>query len=273
MSKPISQLQACESLIREHRHMETLLDALNPSLNSLADGHAETLTELQTQMRRIEAEMNTHFACEEKVLFPAVSPYHPMVLMEVEHEELIAQRDGLLALLDQATVSSEECAQIREIGQRFISEMLDHIGREDAGIFPTCERALSDAEKSEVITGMERIRREAAVQPTPSISRPERTFEVMQAQLDRIIERPIFSERLLDSPVLEIKHLILQGGQALPAHWSPKQITLICLKGEGIFTANQQDVPLQPGACITLAPQLSHGIQAQTDCHLLLLLH
>ena len=227
-------------------------------------------------MAQIIPEMNTHFDCEEQVLFPAVSPYHPMVLMEVEHEELMALRQDLLTILKEsptdAPMDAETITRLQAVGTRFISDMLDHIGREDTGIFPTCERALSADEKQSVIDGMARLRAQAKQVPTPPISRPERSCEVLQVDLASPPTRAVFSERLLDTERLEAKHLVVQEGQSIPAHWSPKQGTLICLSGQGRFTANGLESELKPGTTVVMTPQLLHAVQAETDCHLLLLL-
>jgi hemerythrin-like domain-containing protein/quercetin dioxygenase-like cupin family protein len=264
--------EVCESLIREHRQMEKLLEELGSTLEHLQPDSPESLQAVQQVMTRITPEMNTHFACEEQALFPAVSPYHPMVLMEAEHEELIALRNALATLLHQCAGSAEHGLQARGTGNRFISEMLDHIGREDSGIFPTCERSLSEAEKQTVIAGMKQIRAQAQQTPTPEISRPPHTFEVFQPDFSPT-DRPVFSRNLLRSPDVELKHLTIKAGEELAAHWSPKQITLVCLQGEGTLIANRQEAPLKPGTSAVMSPRLQHAVQARQDLHLLLVLH
>lgn len=81
-----------------------------------------------------------------------------MVLMEAEHEELMALRRDLMSVMGQVTLTDGDISRLQAIGARFINDMLDHIGREDAGIFPTCERALSNDEKRDVIEGMAKLR-------------------------------------------------------------------------------------------------------------------
>ena len=268
-----SQLQVCESLIREHRQMESVLAQLEQGLDNLTPQTPGSVEAIRATMAQIVPEMNTHFACEEQVLFPAVSPYHPMVLMEAEHEELMALRQELLDILAQNALTAEDTDTLQIRGKQFINEMLDHISREDSGIFPTCERALSLNEKQEVIEGMAQLRAKAKLAPTPVIQRPERTFEVLQIDLTSPAQRAVFSERLVDSNGLEVKHLVIQTGQSIPAHCSPKQGTLICLQGQGLFIANNQAIQLIPGATCVMSPQLTYSIQADTDCHLLLILH
>lgn len=273
MPETQSKLEACASLIREHREMEKLLETFGQTLAGLnPEATNNNLTPVRDAMAEITPEMNTHFACEEQVLFRIVSPYHPMVLMEVEHEELMAMREGILELLDLDTPNAEQIAQLQEIGHRFINEMYDHIGREDVGIFPTCERALSDDEKRDVIEGMDEIRRQARVEATPVTERAEKTFEYHPLDLTSPPQRALMSQRLFENNGSEAKHITIRGGEALSSHWTPKQGVLICLQGEGVFTANEQEKPLVPGTVITMSPQLLHGVTAKTNCHLLLVL-
>ncbi len=253
--------------------MEAMLTRLEHCLGSLTSQKPELAEAIRTIMAQIVPEMNTHFACEEQILFPAVTPYHPMVLMEVEHEELMALRQELLDILGQSTINAAEVSQLQAVGTRFISDMLDHIGREDGGVFPTCERALSQTEKQAVIEGMAELRAKAKRQPTPAIQRPERSFETQQIDLTTPAQRAVFSERLLDDAGLEVKHLMIQAGKSIPDHWAPKQGTLICLQGQGVFQADNRKIPLISGTTIIMSPQLRHAVQADTDCHLLLILH
>lgn len=267
------QLQACDSLTQEHRYMETLLEQLEGLLPQLQDNSHDGRSSVTTLLSHIEGEMNTHFACEEKALFPAVTPYHPMVLMEVEHEELIALRDSVLALLKKSDCDDTDLAQIKTLAQQFMMDMRDHIAREDAGIFPACETSLSEDEKSDVIAGMAKIRADAATAPTPSISRPDKQTVRVQLDLESPLQRAVFSERLLNQTHLEVKHLSIQAGQAISTHWSPKSIVLTCLAGEGTFSVDGEETPLKPGLCVTLSPQMEHSVQAKTDCHFLLVFY
>jgi hemerythrin-like domain-containing protein/quercetin dioxygenase-like cupin family protein len=266
-----TEIQACTSLTLEHRQMEQLLTLLKQELSQLSKKN-DTMA-VQVVMSQIESEMNTHFACEEQVLFPAVSPYHPMVLMEVEHEELVALRTKLLGLLaGEHEKTAETIAWIQEKGQRFISDLLDHMGREDAGIFPTCEQALSQHEKQQIVEEMEAIRVHSLQQPTPAITRPEKTFQSYSIDLLSTPQRALMSHRVFNTTDWEAKHITIRGGESLASHWIPNQALLICLRGAGDFIANQQKQPLMPGGVIVMSPQLQHAIAAESDCDLLFLI-
>lgn len=271
MTAAPSERQACNSLTLEHQQMEQLLGLLKQELSQL--NSTRNTTPVLALMSQIEQEINTHFACEEQVLFAAVSPYHPMVLMEVEHEELVATSTELLGLLDgEAATTAETITQIQDKGHQFVSDMLDHIGREDAGIFPTCEKALSPSEKEQVIQGMATIRAESRERPTPAITRPDKTFQVYPLDLLSVPQRALMSERVFETGESEAKHLTIRAGDSLTSHWIPQQALLICLRGEGDFVANEQTKPLTPGTTIVMSPQLQHAIVATADCHLLFLI-
>ena len=266
----VNTLQACSSLIIEHRQMETWLNQLHDSLSALTP--TADLQAVKDHLAVIVREMNTHFACEEQVLFPAVNPYHTMVLMEAEHEQLIALRESLLKQLESSSLTEAELEHLRTTGYQFISEMFDHIGREDAGIFPACEQSLSEVEKQTVIDGMALIREKAKHEPIPTISRPERSFCAYSADLSGQVTKSILARRLFEDDIWDLKQITIQEGESLAAHWTPKKALIICLAGEAIFHANEQEAPLTPGSIITMTPQLTHAIAAKTTCHLLLLL-
>jgi hemerythrin-like domain-containing protein/quercetin dioxygenase-like cupin family protein len=263
-------IQVCESLLAEHRVMEGLLLSLEKQLPAFSAGgvFASQKAEVQALLGVIQREMNVHFACEERALFPAVSPYHPMVLMEVEHEELIELRGELLSRFEGGRFAEFEASS-----RRFIEYMRDHIAREDGGIFPTCEQALSADEKRQVLDEMAQIRTNAKAEDIPAIIRPEKSFEPIRIDPGATLERPLMISLLAERPGLQVKHLSIRAGESLPAHWSPKRLLIWCVAGEAAFNGNQgEPVALSPGVGVLLDPQLNHAIHAQTDCHLLLLL-
>ncbi len=279
MSQPAqtsqSTLQACESLIREHRATEVKLDSLEALLNGVDVNVTlppDTAAAIQEILAILHAELNTHFACEEQALFPAAEKYHPMVLMEVEHEQLLELRTQMEDLFAQAVQAVEAVAPLRETGLQFIEELRNHIVREDAGIFPTCERSLNDLEKAEVIAGMDRIRAAAQVTPTPTIQREPRHFKTFQFQDGANYDRAVMVSQLGEEGPMKIKQMTIQAGESLPDHWSPKAVMVYCVSGSGVFKANHQEQPLMPGTGILITPQLNHAIEARTTCQLLLVM-
>jgi|GEM_PF-1437186 len=269
MQNTQSTLSACPSLEQDHDRIETLLKKVENELNAVNPSHhTDALTSTMTD---IEAEMNTHFACEEDVLFKAVVPYHPMVLMELEHEMLVGWRDEFIALLNNDT-NAKDIDALQTLGHHFIKEMRDHIVREDKGVFPTCEKALSSAEKEHVISGMEKIRQDARNTPTPSISRPAKSYEAFPLNINSTPERAIMSQRIFEEAGLEVKQITVRAGESLGKHWAPKPAMIVCLRGKGTFSANDTETSVTAGTVINMSAQLCHAFSAESTCDLLLVL-
>lgn len=186
---------ACASLTDEHRKAEALLQVLESQLRSLQSeekiASSERLAMVQDTLDALTQEMDVHFACEEQGLFPVLSRYHPMVLMEVEHEEIIAWRDRLNEQLQKAEDGDVSIESICRAGLRFIEELHNHIAREDVGIFPMAERDLSLQEKQAVIQSMETLRERGKTEIIPPIIREPKNYYRVELDLNSPIQRPI----------------------------------------------------------------------------------
>lgn len=263
-------LQVCESLLAEHRFMETLLLSLESQIKQMAvttNIKSTDLENIQDLLDTINHELTVHFACEEQALFPAVTPYHPMVLMEVEHEEIVALWDTLLKQF-----KARQFGEFQDTGKEFVDYLQGHIGREDAGIFPACEQSLSEDEKQQVIIKMDQIREKSKTEIIPAIVRPEKTYKPITMDLTTVSDKPLIIKLLAETPNRQIKHLSIRANESLPSHWSPKELFVFCVSGQAVFTTQPDGhaVDLLPGSGVLLDPQLSHAIQAKTDCHFLM---
>ncbi len=265
---------ATESLVREHRQMEGMLDALEASLADYlaTNSHdAARWRALQRVFEAINRDVNTHFTCEEQALFPMVWVYRSMVLMEVEHDEIFAMRDLLLKLLNAEQPDPGARSELLELIPRFAERLRAHIVEEDRGVFPFCERMLNAREKERVIERMEEIRAEARENPLNPIVRPETWFRPIQP-VDTPYDRPVDVRLLAESTQLQVKEYRIRAGESLARHWTPMQVVLSCIAGEGVFRANAQAVPLMPGTHLLLSPRLYFSVEATTDCSLLLVM-
>ena len=259
-------LLACDVLIAEHREMEGFLDTLEGLLATVSN-HPEQkwLSETQMILAKISAHINTHFTCEEQGLFPVLEKYHPMVLMEAEHEELVALRDQTLTHFEQKAFTD-----LKETGMLLSKELRDHIAREDGGIFPAAERDMDDSDKQIAIEKMSAIREAAKTTPTPAISRPDRYFKAFEVPAEQAFARPVNVQKLLESAGTTVKELAIKGGEALAEHWSPHPVVLYCLSGKARFEANGEQQALKPGNGLYFSPQLKHALFAETDSRFLL---
>jgi hemerythrin-like domain-containing protein/quercetin dioxygenase-like cupin family protein len=258
-------MQVCESLIREHREMEGFLDLLEKKFSRFSPGTIsfDRMAEVAELLETINHHMKVHFSCEEHGLFPVLSKYHPMDLMEIEHESIIE----LKRLLDEGVQRSPESLEnLQAISRQFIRELQDHIGREDFGIFPMAERDLSATEKETVVAKMDQIRAQAV--SLPDLAVPERHFKWAQCDLTRIPEKAVTLETLLKDEEVMVKEIILKPGAALPSHRTMLPVALVCLKGEAHFIANGEKVVLQPGGVFVLDKRLLHSVEAVSLCYL-----
>lgn len=270
------QLKACESLITEHRQAEMVLDALERYIRNILEAEPIEIAmrhKIEHLFNALFAELNTHFACEEEGLFPILSKYHPMVLMEIEHEELMELKQNMVQAFSQSETDSEQNKAFKNLGLTFIEELRRHIVREDSGIFPMAERDLSVAEKTLVVQKMNEVRQESTIAPTPPIQRPERKAYVVDMDMETPVTRNLNVQKLFDHDGFHVKQMTIQGGQSLPAYWSPYSIFLLCVSGEAQWEGQGQTIDLAPGKGLYMDPQMRHAIYAKTDCRLLMYIH
>lgn len=270
----ISSFPVCQSLSQEHRETEALLNLLHEALFEISKEQSPAAWEkARTTLLTLTAEMNTHFLCEEQGLFPLLSKYHPMVLMEVEHEEILALRHELNAALSVNNLSKEHAGHLFRLGERFIEELRNHIAREDSGIFPMAERDMSAIEKEEALKAMENIRRRASVMPTPEIVRPPKTHYPFHIPLFEPLTKNVMTSLLLEKDDLQIKTLALKAGSKIAKHWAPKQIVLVLLSGEAECSSAETVTTLHPYDGILMDPRLEHALCAKSDCRFLMILN
>lgn len=276
---PISSksLIACESLTLEHRATEKLLEKLESMLNNLNPEHPlseEDEKPLRQLFGQLKNELAVHFVCEEEGLFPVLSRYHPMVLMELEHDDLMALRDKFEALLEESGQNPPAVRQLVETGLTWSKELQDHIGREDHGIFPTAEKALNEKEKQQVIEAMAKIRREAQMQ-IPKLQRDLVELKPFEMNLEKLLAKPVDIQLLAEQGMVQIKQLDIQGGQEMKRYWSPKTIALVLVSGNAQLISDNPDesMTLKPGQGALMTPRFYHGIKALEDSRFLMMMH
>ncbi|MBX2861150.1 MAG: hemerythrin domain-containing protein [Vampirovibrio sp.] len=269
-----TDLEACEPLLKHHEQLEALLLRLDGLL-----GTCDAPEEYVSVLAEITPCLNMHLACEEEGLFPVISKYHSMVLMEVEHEELTKGTQQLQQLLGELKEAPAKLPAFKALCKQFISDHLDHIGRENNGIFPMVERELSLTEKETVLEKVREVEQRAAQEPIGPIQRKAKTFQPFALNLDDVSEKPVQAFRLSAVDAFDVKHMVVKAGHSLAEHWSPNAIFMLCMKGKGRwFSRPDKDaelvghLDLAPGVGVAMDPQLLHGVEAQEDCHLVLVL-
>lgn len=69
---------------------------------------------------------------------------------------------------------------------------------------------------------------------------------------------------------MEIVRMVLPAGKAMPEHYVPGEITLLCLRGEVSFEAHGRSQILREGQMVYLNGGQAHSLRAERDSLLVL---
>ena len=123
-------------LSRQHQHALALCVRLDRALLA-GDVDGEAWSE---EIRQIFAlEIATHFAAEEKAVFPAATAYpdlHPLV------EQLLAEHSNLRDLFTRATTETLDVNGLRT----FVDQLSSHIRKEERQLFEGLQQVMTPAE-------------------------------------------------------------------------------------------------------------------------------
>lgn len=261
-------------LIEEHEHIRALLNSLKASLSVISQRQApEEIHKAQTIAQELSALKNTHTTCEEEALFAALAKHHPLLILEVEHEELLLKRAGLVSGIFGYSFPESCTNQLYQQGLEYIDLLMRHMKKEEQAIFPLAEKSLSPEEKQWVFAKMEDIRARARVLPTPEPTHASKQLHSFHFPMEDHLEESIHSNSLLAMPNLEVKALAIEAGASLATHWSTKLLLLLLTSGEAQWHGINQDLTLRKGDGIVLDPLLPHSIEAVQDCRFLMVLY
>ena len=94
--------------------------------------------------------------------------------------------------------------------------------------------------------------------------------------LDIIDVRPLGNQlrnavtaSLIKTPTLQLMRVVLQSGQRMREHSIAGALTVQCLEGEAIVTTPSRSCHLTAGQLVMLAGAEPHGVEALSDCSLL----
>jgi|SRR5882724_644696 len=132
-------------LSRQHQHALALCVRLDRALLA-GDVDDEAWSE---EIRQIFAlEIATHFAAEEKAVFPAATAYpdlHPLV------EQLLAEHVSLRDLFTRATTATLDASSLRS----FVDQLSSHIRKEERQLFEALQQVMTPDEFSRVGKALE----------------------------------------------------------------------------------------------------------------------
>ena len=132
-------------LSRQHQHALALCVRLDRALQA-GDVDGEAWSE---EIRQIFAlEVATHFAAEEKVVFPVAAAFpnlHPLV------EDLLADHVNLRELFTRATATTLDVNSLRS----FVDQLSSHIRKEERQLFEGLQQVMTPDEFSRVGKALE----------------------------------------------------------------------------------------------------------------------
>jgi hemerythrin-like domain-containing protein len=132
-------------LSRQHQHALALCVRLDRALQA-GDVDGEAWSE---EIRQIFAqEVSTHFAAEEKVVFPAALAFpdlHPLV------EQLLTEHANLRDLFTRATTETLDVNGLRT----FVDQLSSHIRKEERELFEGLQQVMTPAEFTRVGKALE----------------------------------------------------------------------------------------------------------------------
>lgn len=261
-----------KKLLADHERMSALVDALKPLLQEICRRQASAdLKKAQGHIEQLILIMNTHAACEEEAVLPALTKYHPLLALEAEHDELLMKRAALLSGLMHYSFPEDCSDKLYNQAMEFFDLFERHMAKEEQTFFPLLEQSLSPEEKFMVLTQMENIRAKARAIPTPEISRPCASFTHFEFPMHEPMTQNIHFHSVLKKDDLQIKTLELKAGASLSKHCSPQRVILLLYTGNATWSASDTSLSLKAGDGILMDPQLMHALEAETDCRLLLI--
>lgn len=259
-----------ESLSGEQHEIERLLDQLESYESVPMDSWREE--QLAQLLQDLEMLTNTHFTCEEYGLFPILKKYHPMVLMEKEHDLMISLREEVRDAFHHFRDYPLTAPSFKEKVKHFVSEMRRHFKQEQQGIYRIAERDLSPQEKEQVVNTMMELRTKAGSGLIYTIQRAEKHFYPFKSDLSQTFSKPVASHKLLERPDVIIKQISIRAGEPQTEQWAPTRSIAICQRGTVKCYMKGQELTLDPGAGILIEAGLVPSYEAVTNCDLLFII-
>lgn len=263
---PMVSESFCGRLWQEHRATEEALTQLQFSLE------AGNLTLFSSQFSALLRMLAIHFVCEERALFPLLSQYRPMILMEVEHDQLLKTQREVESQLSKALKSSQDLPKLIQAFEYWDQALRAHIREEDSGIFVKANEWLELEEQALVSRKLSEVAAQAEMlaNPLTLLERPEPGYTVNRANVFVPKSTPRAMTSLFEVEHAQIQHLWLRAQEQLSPHWAPQHQYVVVIQGEVCFESSGVTQLLSPGSTVTVTPQCFFSLQAKTDAHLLI---
>ena len=260
-------IDCCRLLLVQHQETRRLLQSLEEYLTQYSSD-SSGLAAAEAVYAALLLDLKQHFMLEEQGLFETVNQYRTMILMEVEHDDLL----NLQANLGQALKSCQDSPQHSKDAllcfHALKDRLLVHMKEEEDGIFPLVNQWLEPEEKQKVLRRFSEIQGQLQVHE-PQLIRAKPKLEVSGSKLFQPIMQPIAYELLYEHEHTTIQHLSLKANQALAFHWAGQNQCIVLVSGNITCETQEQVQELTPGMTCIIESRLLCSIKAITDSHLI----
>ena len=263
MLTPDPEQPCCALLIADHRACEMALSELEALIQQGVP--YETLL---SAFVALKLDLYRHFAAEEVALFPVLSMYRPMVLLEVEHEDLLTALHAFEEALQHQSESMPDKFAA------FNQTLRAHIYEEDSGVFSLAEEALEPEEKALVARKLSEAMRHFADHPEaaiPALHRGKPVASLKPGMLFAKTASPISYKEIFAAEQTSLHRIRLKAGQGLKRHWGAQHQCLLVLEGELTLTTDAETRTLKIGDQVNLSPKCPFALQTEPGCEVLLL--
>ena len=260
----------CERLIAEHRATEALLERLRRSLPKGSNWHENQVIEAQSLYQQLAGALKAHFVLEEQGLFALLNQYRSMILMEVEHDDLLALQQAFAEALDTAVTAPAMTPELLASFVAWDERLRAHIVEEDRGIFPLAETTLLPEEKQMVLRRFDELDAGFEASP-PMLIRPEPAYEIARTDIFEAPDRPIRFQALYEREQALIQHIALRAGETLARHWVAQHQCIVVVSGQVEFRTDSDTHVLDAGQRLNIDSRLYFSLSAVTDVSLLCL--
>jgi regulator of cell morphogenesis and NO signaling len=144
-------------LLNDHEQIRVLLRQIQESLHDICHRQSpQALQQAQKNSRALSEIMKRHSGNEEKIIFPALAVYHPVLALEAEHDELTLQQAALMSGIMNYSFPEDCTNQLYNQYIEFLDILQRHLIKEEEIIFPLLEQSLSPEEKQHLLDRMEK---------------------------------------------------------------------------------------------------------------------
>jgi hemerythrin-like domain-containing protein len=265
-------VNCCELLIAEHRRTESILARLGGLLEDvIAEGsfHYQAWQAIRDVYEALAHDLRRHFAIEEQALFSVLSQYRTMMLMEVEHDDLLILQQAFEEQLGLMRASVHGTDELMHRFFAFKSRLQAHIQEEEQGVFPLAEEVLEPEEKRKVVRLYTELLEAKQSAGTLTLQRPRPTYTVQTTDVFKGFSKPMIYQTLYDREHTTIQHMWIKAGQKQAMHWAGQHQCLLLISGEVAFETPEAIHMLKPGDMVKTDSRLIFAMSAVSDSHLL----